>query len=166
MDNLVSINPGLMIWTIIIFVIFFLLLMKFGAKPIANALKAREERINSQIDAAEKANIQAQENLNKSEEKLSHAQDEVNKILAKGNELKNLQTQKAAEEADEIKKKKIEEAVREIQRTKESAIKELRGEIAGMVLDAVEKILDEKLDKDKDTKLIESYIDKIPNNQN
>ena len=59
MDSLLSIKPGLVFWSLVNFLIFLFLLLKFGAKPIANALKAREEKINGEIAAAEEANKKA-----------------------------------------------------------------------------------------------------------
>ena len=57
--------------------------------------------------------------------------------------------------------------VKEIEISKENAINELRSEVADLVIVATEKILDEKIDKNKDSKLIESAIanfDKFNNN--
>jgi F-type H+-transporting ATPase subunit b len=164
MDNLLNVSPGLMIWTIVNFLILLLLLLKLGVKPIVNSLKAREERINGAIDSAENANSEAQKLLRESQDKLDNAQREMGEIIQKGREQAEAQIRKATEEANKVKREKVEEAKREIERSKDAAIKELRTEVAGLVVDATEKLLEEKLDKDKHIKLIESYIDKIPKN--
>lgn len=164
MENLVSVNPGLMIWTLIIFTIFFLLIAKFGAKPIANALQQREKNINDAIDNANTANKTAQDNLQKTQEKLDNAQKEMADIIAKARVQAEKQLQKASEEADKLKLQKVDDATKEIERKKEEAIAELRREIAGLVVEATERILEEKIDPAKDQKLIESYIQKLPKN--
>ncbi len=164
MENLVSVNPGLMIWTIVIFTIFFLLIAKFGAKPIANALNQREKNINDAIDNANNANIVAQENLKKTQDKLDDAQREMAEIIATARAQGEKQLKKASEEADLLKHQKLQDATKEIERKKEEAIAELRREIAGLVVDATEKILEEKIDAAKDQKMIESYIQKLPKN--
>lgn len=164
MDNLLNVSPGTIIWTIINFLLLLLLLSRVAVKPIANALKAREDRIRNQIADAEKAGEKAQALLKESENKLDSAQKEMSEIINKGKAQAEDIIRKATESAEEVKKQKIEEAVREIERSKETAIKELRGEVADLVIQATEKILEEKLDRAKHLKIVESYIEKIPKN--
>lgn len=164
MDALLSVKPGLLIWTLINFSIFLLLIYRFGAKPIANALKAREQKIADSIKSAEDSRIAAQELLKETQAKIDNTQHEVAEMLSKGREIADANIKKAADEAERIKKNKLNEAMDEIERSKQAAISELRNEVAGLVVSATEKILEEKLDKDKDYKLIDSYIQKLPNN--
>ncbi|MDQ1265522.1 MAG: F-type H+-transporting ATPase subunit b [Bacteroidota bacterium] len=164
MDSLMNVSPGAIIWTLINFSIFLFLLIKFGAKPIASGLKAREDRINTAIKNAEDANLKAAELLRESQAKLDQTQQEINSMFTKNKEQAESLVRKAAEEAEKVKHLKIQEAVREIERSKDTAIFELRKEVAGLVILATEKLLDEKLDREKHHKLIESYIEKLPNN--
>lgn len=164
MDALLSIKPGLLIWSLVNFLIFLFLLIKFGGKGIVNALNKREETINNQYAEASKANEKAMEILKESQAKIDQAQQEVAQIITKGREQAENQVRRAAEEADHVKREKIEEAAREIERSKDAAIKELRNEVASLVVSAAEKMLEEKLDKDKDYKLIENYLEKLPKN--
>jgi len=164
MDALLNVNPGLIIWTIINFCVFLFIIIKFGTKPIVNGLKKREDRINSAIENAEKANTETQRILIESQAKLDNAQKEMMEIVNKGKVQGDELIRKATEEAEKVKVAKIEEAKREIERSKESALKELRNEVASLVVRATEKLLDEKLDQDKHLKLVDSYIDKLPKN--
>lgn len=164
MDSLLNISPGLMIWTIINFLIFLFVVIKFGGKIILDGMKTREDRIQNSIDAAEQANENAQILMQQSQEQLNNAQKEVSAIIAKGKEQGEAMIRKATEEADKAKKAKVDDAIRAIERNKEQAIKELRSEVAGLVVEATEKILDETLDKEKHYKLVENYLDKIPKN--
>ncbi|MCX7879960.1 MAG: F0F1 ATP synthase subunit B [Ignavibacteria bacterium] len=164
MDSLLSLNPGLMIWTILNFLIFLFLLIKFGTKPIANALRAREDYIAQNISNAEKANQEAQKLLEETQEKLRQAQSEMMSIVQKGKQQADEHIRRATEEAEKIRREKIEEANREINRSKEQALFELRKEVAQLVVLATEKLLDEKLDNEKHIQIVNSYIDKIPKN--
>lgn len=164
MDNLLSISPGLMIWTFINFGILLFLIIKFAGKPIISGLENRENHINEQIESAENANIKAAELLKESEDKIATAQEEMVTIVSKGREQVEIQLRKASEEADNIRRKKVDEATREIESQKIKALSEIRTEIAGIVVEATEKIIEEKIDQEKDLVLINKYIDKI--NQN
>ena len=53
--DLVTPSIGLMFWTTLVFAILLFLLAKFAWKPILGAVKAREEKINNALEAAEKA---------------------------------------------------------------------------------------------------------------
>lgn len=164
MDALLSIKPGLIFWSLVNFGIFLFILIKFGAKPISNALKAREERIQNALASAAEANKKAEELLKQSMEKLDSAQQEVSKIITEGRLQAENHIKRAIEEAEKIKNQKIEEAQREINRSKNDAIAELRKEVANLVVLATEKILEEKIDKEKDYKMIENYIQKFNKN--
>ena len=58
-------TPGLAIWSLVIFVIFWYIMAKYALKPIAGALAKREEDIQSALDQAkiakeEMANMKAE----------------------------------------------------------------------------------------------------------
>ena len=80
MDSLLNVNPGLIIWTIINFLIFLFIILKFGSKPIMNGLKAREERINSAIETAEKTKLEAEKLFLESEKRINSAKEEMYKM--------------------------------------------------------------------------------------
>ncbi|MBM2813368.1 MAG: atpF [Ignavibacteria bacterium] len=164
MEGLLNVNPGTIIWTIINFCVLLFIVLKFGAKPIANALKAREDKINSDIEAAAKANAVAQTLMKETQAKFNAAQQEITAMISKGREQSENLVKKAAEEAEKIKQQKVSDATREIERSKEQALKELRTEVATLVITATERILDEKLDDERHRNMIESYIAKLPNN--
>lgn len=139
-------------------------MIKFGVKPILNGLRSREAGIRDSIDNATKANQEAQKLLIESQEKLQTAQKDMSEIIHKGRIQAEEIINKASVEADRVKRQKVDEATKEIERSKESAILALRSEVAGLVVIAAEKLLGETLDKDKHTKLVESYIEKLPKN--
>ena len=153
-----------MFWTIINFGIFLFLIIKFGGKGIINALNERENSINKAIADAETANREALKLLNESKEKIENAQQEVALILAKGREQSEAIIRKTTEDAEKVKQAKLEEAIREIERNKEIALTQLRTEVADLVVNATEKIISVKLNKEQDFSLIQNSIDKLPKN--
>jgi F-type H+-transporting ATPase subunit b len=63
-----DVNPGLIIWTTVTFVILLYLLKKFAWKPILNSLNERETFIKDSLEKAEKAQQEAEELLKKNQE--------------------------------------------------------------------------------------------------
>ena len=161
MGNILDVNFGLVFWTLVNFLIFLFLLLKFGTKPIANALKTREELINNSIANAEKANQEAKNILAESQKKIGEAQVQANDMIAKGKTQVEQIIIKAKEEAETVKNQRVSDAVKEITRYKENAIVELRTEVADLVISATEKVLNEKLDQNKDLQLVEASINSI-----
>ncbi len=55
-----DVNPGLILWTIITFILLMLILKKAAWKPILNSLSERELFIKESLEKAEKARIDAE----------------------------------------------------------------------------------------------------------
>jgi F-type H+-transporting ATPase subunit b len=138
--------------------------VKFGGKAIVNAINQREQNIQTAIDSAKEAEKSAKELLAKSQTQFDNAQQQINDMLSKGREQAEIQLRRAVEDAENVKKAKVEDALKEIEISKQQALKQLRNEVADMVVIATEKILNDKLDKDKDYKLVDNYIQQLNKN--
>ncbi len=164
MDALLNVKPGLVFWTFVNFSLFLFIVIKFFGKPIINALKDREHGIEDAITKSQNQMAEATKTLNEAKARLDSSHLEVVELVGKAREQADIIIRKATEEADKIKKAKVEDAVREIERNKDAALIVLRKEVAELVVMATEKILNEKIDKNRDMKLIESYIENLPKN--
>jgi F-type H+-transporting ATPase subunit b len=164
MENVLNISPGLIFWTLVNFSIFFFLLLKFGWKPMRESLQMREKSIQDAIANAEAANKESQRILKESSEKLANAQAEMMNIIKEGRTQAERLVAKAAEEAEKQKVQKIEEARKEMDRAKEEAFAQLRAEVASLVMQATEKVLDTKLDAEAHKGLIASSIAQVSKN--
>lgn len=69
--GLLDVNPGLIFWTIITFLILLFILKKTAWKPILQALKEREDNIRASLEKAEQARKEAEEILEKNRKNLS-----------------------------------------------------------------------------------------------
>ena len=58
-----TINPGVSLWTLVIFLILMVALAKTAWPAILKAVEEREKKIQAQIEAAEQANRDAQQVL-------------------------------------------------------------------------------------------------------
>jgi F-type H+-transporting ATPase subunit b len=154
-------EPGLMIWTVISFVILLVLLWKVAYKPITRALKKREETIRNTLEEANKNRGSAETLVEKYEAQIAQARDEAQKILAEGQTLgENVRKeiiQKAHEEANQIVKR----AQEEIEFQKEKALMELRERVADLTIMAASKVVAKTLDKKDHEQLLEEYVSKV-----
>lgn len=162
--SLIDVNPGLIFWTVITFVLLLILLRKIAWKPILTALDQREAAIKESLDQAEKAKVEAQRILYENQASLSKAAEESKKIVEQGRmyaeKLKDQMLKESKEQAQKI----IDEASAEIQRKKDEAFGELKTQVADLVIQATEKVLGETVDKNLHKKIADKYINEITKN--
>ena len=151
---MLDLNPGLMIWTIITFIILVLILKKAAWTPILKALDERERGINENIAAAKKAREEADLAIEENRRKLAEAQAEAQKVIAKarqdaervGEELK------AQYKADSDAAR--EKAIKEIELERQAAVNEIRKEISYLAVSAAEKIIGKTIDPEDHKRLV------------
>jgi F-type H+-transporting ATPase subunit b len=157
-------NPGLIIWTIVTFVLLLIVLSKFAWKPLLEALKKREETLRTSMERAEQAKQDAERLLNEHKKQLDHAEVEGQRILNENRQLAEKLKDEIIEKANQQSRKVVKQAKEEIDRNKEAALMQLRGEVASLAVQAAGKILDETLDENKHRKLVDNYLNGLPKN--
>ncbi len=161
---MLNVDPGLIIWTIVTFLILLLLLRLFAWRPILKALESREENIRSSLEQAEKAREEAERLMQENKKNLEQAGEQVQKILKDGRAFAEKMRQEMINKANEESRRMIDHAKEQIEREKQEALKELRAEVAHLAIQAASKILDEQLDEKKHKKIIDKFIDDLPSN--
>lgn len=163
-DTLLSVEPGLLIWTIIIFFILLLLLKKYAWGPLLKALNEREKSIKESIEKAEYLKQEAEKILAQNKAMLSKADEESRKIISEGKELAEKMRNEMISKTQDDTAKMLAQAKSEIEREKVAALNSLKDEISNLAVQAASKIIDENLDPAKQKKIIENFIGKIPQN--
>jgi F-type H+-transporting ATPase subunit b len=161
---MLNVDPGLIIWTVITFLILLFLLRLTAWKPILTALDTREENIRSSLQKAEKARDDAERLMEENRKNLEQAEEQSQKILKESRALGEKMRQEMIAKANEESRRMIEHARDQIERQKQEALKELRQEVASLAVRAAGMILDEKLDEKKHKELIDAFIDQLPGN--
>ena len=62
-EGLLRVEPGLLLWTIITFIVLLTILWKAAWKPVVEALDARAEKVRSDIENADRSRQQAEKLL-------------------------------------------------------------------------------------------------------
>ena len=161
---MLDINPGLIIWTTVTFILLVLVLSKVAWKPLVQALHDRESSIAKALEKAEEARKESERVLAENVRALATANEETSRILKEGRELAEQMKHEIVAKAHTQAKAELERAKEEISREKETALTEMRGEIAGMAIAAAEKLLDESLDTAKQKKMIDKVLGQFPKN--
>lgn len=161
---MLSLNPGLIVWTIISFVALVIVLSKYAWKPLLKALEEREQKIRDSLERAEKARAEATELLKQNERNMARAEEEYQRIIREAKALGDKMKEDIVSKAHQQAQRELQLAKEEIQRDLEAAKKQLRSVVADLAIKAAEKILDETLDAAKHKKMVESVLDQMPKN--
>jgi F-type H+-transporting ATPase subunit b len=153
-----DINPGLILWTIITFVIVLVILRLTAWKTLVGALTSREEKIRTSLEQAERAQQDAVRLLEENKKQLAQAEEHSQRIIRDGRDLGEQLKTEILEKADTGARHMIEQAKDEIAREKEKALNQLRAEVAELAIGVAGKILDANLDPAKHRQLIDAAI--------
>jgi F-type H+-transporting ATPase subunit b len=147
LNQIFSLDPGSVLWTLLTFVILLTLLRKFAWGPILAALQAREQGISDSIEKARTDQEAAAKARLEHEQSLSAAKAEAQKLLAESRDRAKKyeadQVELAKAEAQKLKEK----AGEEIAQQSRQAMQSLQGELVDLTLDAAEKLLQKDLDR-------------------
>lgn len=156
--ELLSAEPGLIVWTIVTFVLLLGILWKFAWNPILGALDAREKAIQDTIDDAERLHAEAGAMLEEHRKRLAEARQEANRIFDEarqaGEQMKQDMLEKSREEGAQI----VARAERQIQLETEEAIGKIRAQAADLALKAAEKVLERSLTNADQRRLADEAI--------
>jgi F-type H+-transporting ATPase subunit b len=162
--SLLDVNPGLIVWTVLTFIILLLILKKIAWKPILTALDQREKDIRDSLEKAEKAKEDAQRILDENQANLAKAEEESKKIIEQSRSYAENLKEQLLKESKVQAKKIIEDAAEEIDRKKDSAFEELKDQVAKIAVNAAEKIMKQNLDADKNKHIVDSYLKNVMKN--
>lgn len=161
---MLDINPGLIIWTIITFILLVIVLGKFAWKPLLQALHSREQEIADSLKKAEEARKYSERMMNENKIAMEKASTETARLIAEGRAMAEQLKSDIVAKANESAKKMLEQAKDEITREKESAMSQLRSEVAELSILVAEKILDESLDGVKQKKMVDKVLQQLQKN--
>lgn len=138
-------DPGLLIWTTIIFGLFWFLMSRFAFKPIAESLKTREQDIQNSLDEAKRAREEMSHLQAENEKLLAQAREERTQILKEAKEAKEEIIAEAKERANAEYKRKVESAIQDIENQKQAAMVTLKNQAGQLAIDIAEKVLRKEL---------------------
>lgn len=159
-----DVNPGLIIWTTVTFILLLLILKKVAWKPILESLSARENSIAEALKKAETAKKEAEEIIANNKANLAKFEEEAKTIISEARAYAEKLKAETEEKSKAEAKRLIDEAKQEIERKQQEAFNLLKAKVAEIAVDAAEKILKANLDKEKNTQLVNRYIDELSNN--
>lgn len=160
--GLLTPDPGLLFWMVVVFGIVFFLLAKFGFPVIIKMVDDRKAYIDNSLKAAREANEQLANVKMEGEKILAQAHEEQARILKSATETRDRIIREAQEKARLEGDRLMEEMKKQIETEKESAIRDIRRQVALLSVGIAEKVMRTKLaDEKEQTELISRLVDEM-----
>ena len=141
---------GLLIWTLVAFLVVFFILKKYAWPAITKGLKEREQGIADALSTAEKVKAEMAEMKSEHEALLAQAREERAQILKEARETKEKIINESKEAAKAEASKIMAESLAAIEAQKMAAVTDVKNQIGKMVIEVSEKILRRELNNKPD----------------
>ena len=160
--DLLSPSGGLMIWTLLIFLVLLLVLSKFAFPPLLSAVEAREQSLQDAIDAAKRDREAAAALLAEHQAAIAGARGEAQQIIAQGRATSEELKEKMIAETRKQQEELLIRARQEIELDKQRAIVQLRREAVELAIAGAGKVVQRNLDTDANRRLVNEFLETVP----
>ena len=160
-NPLIQVTPGLMIWTIVCFLITFYVLKRVAFGRVQAMIEERRARIREALDEADNARTEAQKLVEEHRATMAQARGQAEEILAEARKVAESQKRRLRDELEEDRQRRLEETSRQIEAETARALQEIRSEVADLTVIATEKVTGKVLTADDHKRLIDEAIGEL-----
>jgi F-type H+-transporting ATPase subunit b len=160
-NALIDVVPGLMIWTIITFLIVLFVLRRLAFGRIQGLIDARRDRIREALDEADKAREEARQLRELTQQEREEAKLERERQLEEVRRQATEQLRRARADADEDLQRRLEENQKAIEAENRKLREEIRRDVVELTLLASEKVTGKVLDEGDQRRLIDETIEEV-----
>ena len=160
-NPLIQVTPGLMIWTIVCFLVTLFVLKRYAFGPIQKTIDERRERIRQSLDEADKAREEARKLLEEHRKLISGAQSDAEEILSEARRVAEANERRMREELEADRQRRLEETRKQIDAETRRALEAIRAEVVDLSLLAASKVTRKSLDDADHKRLIEEAVGEL-----
>jgi F-type H+-transporting ATPase subunit b len=159
--SLIDVVPGLMVWTVVTFLIVLWVLRRFAFGRIQGLIDQRRDRIREALDEADKARSEARDLREQVAREREQAKADREQILEESRRQAQRQFEQAREQADADLKARLEKNREELEAENARLREQIRRDVVELTLLASEKVTGKVLDADDQRRLIDETIDEV-----
>lgn len=148
-------------WRVVNFAALMIILVKFGAKPIASGLAGRQKKIKDSIEDLESRRDKAEQTYREFEAKLAGMEKEIDTIVDKAVAQAEIEKAKILEKAENSAADMKRQAEMTVHNEIMEARRKLKNDIAEQATVMAEELIRKNLTDDDQVKIIEDYLDKV-----
>jgi F-type H+-transporting ATPase subunit b len=160
-NPLIQVTPGLMIWTIVCFLITLWVLKRYAFGPVQTMIDERRERIRRSLEEADHAREEARRLLEEHRALIGRAQTDAEEILSEARKVADANERRMREELEEDRQRRLEETRKQIDAETRRALEQIRAEVVDLSLLAASKVTRKSLDDADHRRLIEEAVGEL-----
>ncbi|MCL6105883.1 MAG: F0F1 ATP synthase subunit B [Actinobacteria bacterium] len=158
---MLSIQPGLMIYTLITFGILLFVLKKYAFGPLQAVIDQRRDAIEESIHHAEEMDRKAKEALAEYRQSISTAKMEAEQIVERARKIGDDQKAEIIGEAHVHAQKEVENARDQIRRETRKAVDEIKDQVADLTILAAGKVAGRTITKEDHLRLVDEALAEV-----
>jgi F-type H+-transporting ATPase subunit b len=156
-----DVEPGLMIWTVLVFLALLLILRKFAWPALLGAVEARERALEEQLAEAERNRAEAARLLAQHEKLIAEGRASAHALLAEARAAAEKERALAMEKTRQEQEELLERARRDIAAERDRAVADLRREAVDLSLAAASRLMGERLNSENDRRIVQEYLSSL-----
>jgi F-type H+-transporting ATPase subunit b len=156
--NILTPNGGLMVWTLVIFLVLLFVLSRYAFRPITAAVAAREKSLEDALEQAKTDRAEAAAHLAEQRQLLERAHGDAQRLLAEARTTGDTVRQQLLAQTHAQQQELLERARKEIDDERMRAIADLRREAVDLAILGAGKVIEKNLDDATNRKLVDEFL--------
>ena len=156
-----SVNPGLILWPWVVFLIFLFFFKKTFWVTIVSRAEEREKTIAAQLAEAATLNAEAKALVESQRKATAESRSAAQTLLAEAKAVVEKERAQGLEKAKLEQAALMDRARRDIAAERDKAIADLRREAVELAIGAASKVIGQRLDGEADRKIVLDYLAKV-----
>lgn len=159
--GLLEVSTGLMVWTIVIFLIVLGVLSRFAFPMILGAVEAREAHLRETIEAAERDRAEAAALVAEARREMEETRARAHEAIAEGRTQAERMKEEFMADARGEREEIIARARREIGAERVEALDSVRRDAVDLTIRAAERLVRHTLDAEENRRLVREYLEQL-----
>ena len=161
-NPLLELDPGLMIWTVVVFVITLIVLKKIAWGPLLESLDERENKIQDALSQAQKAQQEAESAIAQAREDAAQAVRRSEEMIAKARGEAEQLRQKMIDEAKAESQKVVDQGMKRIEAEQRAAMQEIRKVSADLAIQAAGRLIEFSMTPEQQRQIVDDFLRELP----
>ncbi len=161
-NPLLELDPGLMVWTVIVFLLALVVLKKIAWGPLLESLDERENKIHDALTQAQKAQQEAESAIGQAREEATQAirrsEEMIQQARNEGEQLR----QKMIDEAKAESQKVVDQGLQRIEAEQRAAMQEIRQASADLAIQAAGRLIRSSMTADQQREIVDDFLRELP----
>jgi F-type H+-transporting ATPase subunit b len=160
-NPLLRFEPGLMLWTVLTFLVLLFVLRKIAWKPLLEALDAREKRIEEALEKAQLAQKEAERAIAENKRRSDEAMRQAEQLMEQARLDAERTRQKMVEEARAESQRVVDQGLRRLEAEQRAAMAEVRTIAADLAIRAAARLIQSSLTEQQQHQIVDQFLAEV-----